>query len=375
MTQKGRPGLVSETEPMGAVVLAYQAEGFGDVHRAIAKNLRKALPDVKIVFARSRAAVANGETYNLPGGINVDVPLDSPWARDFAPVWVRAPDGKWEVVQFEYRNSYEDKFGGAADDFAPLLAKKLNVRLVSSRLQLEPGNLMALGDRLYVTDKVVKANTPKWAKLSGVEFAKVRSSSEYKTRRDEIADNLKSILRMSEVAWLEPLPYEDTGHCDMFVREGKGDVVFVSQMPSVAEFEARGSTLSANAKQVIQSQVDSLERTAQRFKGKKVVRLKNALAPTPGGERPSEVRSYANALVVNDVAFVPQYYNKEERGAESVKKSDAAALKAYADVGFKAVYGIDASAINKFKGSVHCASQTIPAGIDLAPLKGLELKS
>jgi agmatine/peptidylarginine deiminase len=171
------------------------------------------------------------------------------------------------------------------------------------------------------------------------------------------------------------MPYEDTGHCDMFAREGKGDVVFVSQMPSVAEFEGPGTTLTLRAKQVIQSQVDALERNAQRFKGKKVVRLKNAVAPTPAGEAPSEVRSYANSLVVNDVAFVPQYYDREERRAESVKKSDAEALKAYEKAGFKKVFGIDASAINKFKGSVHCISQTIPAEIDLAPLKGLALKS
>ena len=63
-----------------------------------------------------------------------------------------------------------------------------------------------------------------------------------------------------------------------------------------------------------------------------------------------EYGTYANSVLANGIALVPQYGNATK---------DAAALNAYRALGFTAV-GIDNRLIIQYGGATHCVSMQIP---------------
>ncbi len=75
--------------------------------------------------------------------------------------------------------------------------------------------------------------------------------------------------------------------------------------------------------------------------------LKVVMMPRPK----NDIETYVNSLIVNGVAIVPVFG----------EKSDAAALKVYTDLGFKAVPAESTELSNDGEGSVHCITMTYPA--------------
>lgn len=304
---------MNELEPMIAIVAA-NSDNFGptvDLHEKLAKHLP--------AFTRMIVLAAEGALVP-PKATAHHTPVDAPWARDFAPTFVRTRDGKIEAVEFNYQRARAD---GAAAEFA----KAIGVPLRSVDLKLEGGNLLADNGRLFLTDAVIARNPE-------------RSKAEIEAHVDSIE-------------WFERLPQEPTAHIDMFARLIGPNTMLVSD------------SMNPNQKPV-------LDRAAKRFEalGYSVVRVTNpAFAPRDPEEDTGwgPTLSYANALIVNGTAFVPQYENALYRtlSGDLVKKHDAAALEAYRQAGFKTV-AVPADQLILFQGSVHCMTNTIPAGIDLS---------
>ena len=321
-----KAGPVGELEPMSAIVVA-NPDGFGAT-QVLHENLAKALPSgVKLVVLQAIDHTDAWSGKAPAGAVTLKTSTDSPWARDFAPTFVRTREGKLEAVEFKYQYP-------GSDSIAATLAKKLGVPVRSSPLKLEGGNLLADEGRLYVTTKVVAENP-------GMTRAQVEAE-------------LKKALHVDAVEWMTPLPGEATGHIDMY-----------------AKLLAPKTMLVSDTKNPKQKAV--MDAAARRFEALGYTVLRAANAPTSqqasgGGD---QTRSYANALVVNGTAFVPQYFSPQDvsdgRG-KLVQSLDQKALETYAKAGLKTV-GLPAAGLIGFEGSVHCMTNTLPAGLDAARLK------
>jgi agmatine/peptidylarginine deiminase len=134
-------------------------------------------------------------------------------------------------------------------------------------------------------------------------------------------------LGCDRVEFFEPLIDEGTTHIDMFARIMSDTHALVSRYPTnhrqhrVTEDAAR--KMAALGYQVIR--VDS-------------------------EYQHDEFGTYANSVLANGVALVPQYGNATR---------DANALAAYRGLGFTAV-GINNRLIIRYGGATHCVSMQIP---------------
>lgn len=316
-------GPVGELERMSAVVVA-NPDGFAPTQKLHA-DLAAALPKgTKLVVLQSRDHSDAWSGAAPKGAIALKTSADSPWARDFAPTFVRTREGKLEAVEFKY--AYP-----GADDVASSLSKKLGVPVRASTLIVEGGNLLADKGRLFVTTKMVGAN-------QGLTQAQVEQE-------------LKRALHVDAVEWMKPLPNEPTGHVDMYAKLVAPNTMLVSD-----------TTVPAQKK--------VMDEAAARFKalGYEVIRAANA--PTQKAAGDPQVRSYANSLVINGTAFVPQYRSRydDPKLARSVAAADQKALDAYAKAGLKTV-GVQADELINFQGSVHCMTNAVPAEVDVTRLR------
>jgi agmatine deiminase len=325
--QKSLPaGPISELENMSAIVVA-NPDGYGPTQN-LHESLGKALPNgTKLIVLQAKDHTDAWSGKAPKGSVAIKTAADSPWARDFAPTFVRTKEGKLEAVEFKY-------FYPGADGIAASIAKKMGVPVRSSPLVVEGGNLLADQGRLFVTTKLLETN-------KGMTKAQVESE-------------LKSVLHIDHVEWMTPLPGEATGHIDMY-----------------AKLVAPQTMLVSDTKDLKQKAV--MDAAAKRFEalGYKVLRALNAPTDQRSTNGGAQTRSYANALVVNGTAFVPQYLSGQDvndgRG-KNVAALDKMALETYRKAGLNAV-GVPASALIGFEGSVHCMTNTIPAGLDLTRLK------
>lgn len=312
---------------MAAIVVA-NPDGFAPtqaLHALVAKHLPKG---ARLVVLQSKDHDDAWCGAAPPGAVALKAGTDSPWARDFSPTFVRTRAGALQAVEFKY--GYE-----GADAVATQLARKLGVPVVSSPLVIEGGNLLADDGRVFLTDKVLRAN-------KGMKKADVEAE-------------LKRVLHADEIVWMKPLPDEATGHIDMYAKLLAPKTMLVSDTAHPAQKAV-------------------LDDAAARFaaKGYRVVRAENpAFAPSdPDVAHWGPTRSYANALIVNGTAFVPQYLSdldKQLGHGRAVAKLDKQALAAYAKAGLTVV-GVPANDLINFQGSVHCMTNTVPAGVDVGRL-------
>lgn len=319
-------GPVSELERMGAVVVS-NSDGYAptrNLHEVVAKSLPA---DTKLVVLQAKDHSDAWSGAAPAGAKALKSTVDSPWARDFAPTFVRNKQGKLEIVEFKYAYT-------GADSVASAMGKKLGLPVTSSKLSLEGGNLLADKGRLFISTKALTANKD--------------------LTKQEVEAELKRTLHVDQVEWMTPLPGEPTGHVDMFAKQLAPSTMLVSDTINPAHKPA-------------------MDEAARKFEalGYTVIRTPNAdLKPNKGQDWPSP-NSYANALVVNGTAFVPQYSAPWDKGSSRGRQMDVAdrqALSAYASAGLKVV-GVPAYDLINFQGSVHCMTNAMPAEVDLSKLK------
>jgi agmatine/peptidylarginine deiminase len=288
--------LVPETARTASVVLA-NPDGFAgtnQLHYRFLKGLFAdgALGDVKVRYVSpfafgdlaSEARAADGDRITarfsarfrteLESGrvTSIDASIDSPWARDFFPMLARDARGKLRAVRFAYSNT------PAAGPEAETVAKNLGYEVETSDLILEGGNVMVDDEKtLFTTTKVLKKNPGK--------------------SKEQIEAELRRVLGVTSVEWLEPLPQESTGHVDIFAKiVGKKRVIVSS-----SDF-ACGDESSAGCRPR-QPVLDAAAKAFER-RGYTVTRIKNAEV-----EDDAKALTYANSLLVNGTAFVPEYFD------------------------------------------------------------------
>lgn len=122
------------------------------------------------------------------------------WARDYMPVQVR----KYKFVRFRYTPDYLRESPEYKPDTTPILSE-LGVEVLDSDIVVDGGNVVSCGDKVIMTDKVVREN-PHYD-------------------RNALIDSL-SVLLEAEIVLIPEDLYDEYGHSDGMVRYiGEGRVL------------------------------------------------------------------------------------------------------------------------------------------------------
>lgn len=242
---------------------------------------------------------------NVPMG-NVDIlvaNLDSVWMRDYGPIILKKPDGTRVVADPDYYP------GRPVDDRFPIsYANYRGWDRVHVQLSFEGGNFATDGRGMAMI-----SNGVKW-------FNRSLSTRDIERQMEKMG--------CTRTVFFEPLIDEGTTHIDMFARIMNDNTALVSRYPSSHRQHAVTNEAAARMQSL----------------GYNVIRVNAA-------HTYDEFATYSNSVLANGVALVPVYG----------KSTDAAALDAYRQAGYRAV-GIDSKLIIKYSGATHCLSMQIPAG-------------
>lgn len=122
------------------------------------------------------------------------------WSRDYMPVQVR----KDKFVRFLYTPDYLRDNPEYKPDTTPILSE-LGVMVVNSDIVLDGGNVVSCGDKVIMTDKVIRENS---------QF-----------NRNMLIDTLSNLLE-AEIVLIPADSYDEYGHADGMVRYlGEGRVL------------------------------------------------------------------------------------------------------------------------------------------------------
>ncbi|MGE0869242.1 MAG: agmatine deiminase family protein [Kofleriaceae bacterium] len=313
-------GFIPETFSSSAVVMA-NAENFVPLLQ-LQVELIKSLPEDVTAYVLSAA----GNPYQsvlaeqLADGrlVVIDVPTDSNWARDYVPQVVRR-DGELTLVTFQYQAGYP-----LAQTAARELSSMIGLPVYESPLLLEGGNLMSDEDgRLFTTDRLLEANPS--------------------LTKEAIEAELIQALGVNEVVWLPALPYESTGHIDMFAKFAGGNRVLVSDSLHLARKPV-------------------LDQVATTF-GELGYEVTRVMAGELDGSNLWNF-SYTNSLFVNGRVFVPTYASTGTSDEENahIAETDVAAVATYEALGFEAV-PVASGKLLYYGGSVHCLTKQLAADV------------
>lgn len=237
----------------------------------------------------------------------IDFQLNSIWIRDYSPIWLKCRSTlKYSIVNFPYGANHFDK-SPADDAFSSVLSEYLGIPLLLDfprkhvPYYFDGGNIfLDENGRCYTS---IREDDPPL----------------------EFRQKLLSKINCKDIVVMNAIPSEPTGHVDTFMKLLPKKKVILAQYRSSPFKEVMGK----NKEILIQNGLDIIGIPHIDSEG-----LTNW--------------SYANALVVNGDAFIPQYGHKE----------DESALRVFSDLGYS-VHPVAADTIMKEKGSLHCITNFI----------------
>lgn len=237
----------------------------------------------------------------------VDYQLDSIWIRDYAPIWLRSKEtNDYSIVNFPYGANHFDK-SPADDGFSTKLSEYLGLPLLIDfpRKQVpfyfDGGNIF-LDENNHCYTAIREDDPP-------LEFRQ----------------RLLSHINCKNIVAMNSIPGDPTGHVDMFMKLLPQKKVVLAQYRSSPFKEA----MDKNKEILIQHGLDVID--------------------IPHIDQEGFTNwSYANAVMVNENVFVPQYGHKEDEDA----------LRVFRDLGYL-VHPVKADTIIKEKGSLHCITNFI----------------
>lgn len=290
---------------MGGFSLDKSKYGYHTQYLKYLETLSKTIP-VKY-FANNECRVyieSEIETKNIEF---IDYQLNSLWIRDYAPIWLQCKNtGEYSIVNFPYGANHFDK-SPADDGFSSVLSEylKLPLQLDFPRKHVpyyfDGGNIF-LDENFNCYTSIREDDPP-------LEFRK----------------NLLSHINCQNIVVMNAIPGEPTGHVDMFMKLLPQKKALLAQYRSPLFKEA----MDKNKEILTKNGLDVIN--------------------IPHIDKEGFTNwSYANAVIVNGNAFVPQYGHTE----------DESALKIFADLGYS-VHPIMADTIMKENGSLHCITNFI----------------
>lgn len=255
-------------------------------------------------------------------------PINDVWARDCGPIFVK-DDDKYRILNWGY-NAWGEKYPPwDADDAIPeYVANKFDLDCIAPGMILEGGSIDVNGEGLLMTTESVLLNANRNPELS----------------RNEIEDNLKKYLGVSEVIWLKRgLAGDDTdGHIDDIAR-------FINKDTVLAAYTENREDVNY---EVLQENMEVLR--SYRDESGKALTVVPLPMPECRVEDPtvdgSEFvpASYANFYMANGAVFVPLYDPKTDSKAMNIFRQQ---------IPKKKIIGIPAADLVWGQGSLHCITQ------------------
>jgi agmatine/peptidylarginine deiminase len=272
------------------------------------------------------------------------------WARDWSPLTGKTADGANRLLDFNYYPNRQ------TDDFtAQSFVSALPYERVSVPVYNEGGNFMSNTDGVcMMTTRVTDAN-----KMKSVAEDMILNAEQIKAYYGEYAG-------CKQVHIFPRIPYEGTGHIDMWAKFLDNKTVIVNE---IRDEVLSLPNLQSAQKSRVQEVQTYLEARASEIAalGYNVIRIPMP-APVFNAGGSSMFRSYSNSLLVNGTAMVPRYLtparadlgvNGNYVDANLLKAYENEVIAVYQKLGFtfKWVNSDDTIAIG---GAIHCTTMQVP---------------
>ncbi|MFI2072058.1 agmatine/peptidylarginine deiminase [Streptomyces triculaminicus] len=332
--------LPSESQPHARTLMGWPPAGsvWGrhtpDARRDVAAIARTIAEYEPVVLLASPEDAADAHRACGGGGVEiVRVPVDDLWLRDSGPTFVTGPGGELAGVDFRF-NGWGGKQAHPND--GPLAARVLglfDIPRIEAPLVAEGGS--------FETDG---AGT-----LLATESSLVDDDRNPGRSRDDIERDLKDLLGVRRVIWLEGVRGADITDChvDALARFVGPAMVVLSKPPAGAEPGDVWTRVYRQARAALEAATDADGRTLE------IIDLPEP-DPAELGERgPDFLGGYVNYYLVNGAVIVPRF---GDRRADD----EAAALLGALHPG-RAVRTVEIPALAEGGGGIHCATRQQPA--------------
>lgn len=215
------------------------------------------------------------------------------WARDFSPISAFRKDAKGKpTLGFFDFNYYA---GRILDDTIPdVLSRSLGIERISLPVYNEGGNFMSNGPRhCLMASRVLDANreTP--------------APDDSTLSESEIVAWYRDFLGCARVHIFPRMPYEKTGHIDLWAKFLNDEDIVVSQLrdETIASIESQEHKAKATEiQQFLEARAGDL-----RSLGYRILRIPMPAPLFRSKGKRDIIRTYTNSLVVNETVIVPSY--------------------------------------------------------------------
>lgn len=237
----------------------------------------------------------------------VGLPHESIWVRDFGPLVTRYGHTH-RIIDLEYRDRELD------NAVAPSLGESWQLPTTWVPIELEGGNLLSNGLGTCVVSELTLED-------NGFGYTEKR-----------VRSMLQRYFGCDATVFVPYLEGEGTGHVDMYVS------ITSSHEAIVGSYRDDEDPANAHRTNVAAKRLEKAGFTVRRM-------------PMPTNYD-GQFRTHVNALVVNDIVFMPVYE------ADTTKQAEALATfhEAYPN---RDIIPIDASALIRLGGAIHCAALTV----------------
>ena len=302
-------------EPPDTLMLVYEQDWHASLSLLV--ELAKREVDVTLV-AKSRAEASDARSLWPPGSTNVRVlnlPLDTPWVRDFGPLQLRGDRGELWWLDPKYSDER------AQDDRLPeLVAELFEVPLVEAPFSLDGGGLSSNGRGLCA--------------MTDMSFYDLQIAMEEPAVQDE---TLRA-LGCQALVVTPAIPNEPTGHIDMLVQ-------FVAPDRALVAYSAEEHGLGpAEVEHAVDVALEAILAGAQALgQPLEVVRV-------PLVVQKDLFYSYVNGVGLDRQYFAPSFASVPQ----SVE--NAAHLQLQSALPQHQVFPIDAELMAARGGALHCVT-------------------
>ena len=242
------------------------------------------------------------------------VPTDTIWVRDYAPLVVRTSQDVYKWVDLQYGAVDRPR-----DDRVPsVLGRLLRMSRVRATVALDGGNLLTNGRGLCVATTQL-----------------LRMNRDLGYDENHVANTIKRVFGASEIVYLDTLHDERTGHVDLFAAFTDANTIVVGDY---------GDTDPVNAA-ILDRNAERLRKVVTASGPLRVVRL-----PMPPRGKDHFGGTYTNVVFANGVLLVPTYPDSPRAMEEQVMATYHRLLPGWD------VIGIDATALVPFGGALRCVS-------------------
>ena len=300
--------------------------------------------DVQATIGRLAAAIAEYEPVSMladssshdtarrhcgPKVDLVDIATDDMWSRDSGPVFVVNDSGGKAIVDFNF-NGWGNKQRHEKDGLVTQnIAERLGVEIFNSGLVGEGGGIEYDGEGTLILTESCWVNDNRNPGMS----------------RDEIEADLKRLVGIEKVIWLEGVRGQDItdGHIDGSIRIVRPGLLMMSSWPD--DQSSDWAKDQAASKRILEKATDA--------KGRPYEIVEIASATKPRSDSPDLFTSYANYYVGNGAVFTPAFGDAE---ADSRANEILARL-----FPARKVVPLNVDRIYENGGGIHCVTQQEPA--------------